>query len=125
MKIFVFIFLFLFTNVLFAQTNSEKTYTEVEQMAEFPDGGIPKFRNLIANNLNVNKVTGKGKISCEITFVIDRDGSLVEVKAFGSNRSFNREAAAAITKIKTKWIPAKLGGQPVRYRYRVPLNITF
>ena len=125
MKKLIYVFFFLTATFAFSQTNSEKIYTEVEQMAEFPHGGIPQFRKLIANNFNINKVSGKGKINCEITFVIERDGSLVDVKASGNNQSFNQEAVAAISKIKTKWIPAKLNNQPVRYRHRVPLNIVF
>lgn len=125
MRIFVLVFLLLSTTLLVAQTTSEKIYTEVEQMPEFPDRGIQHFRQLIATNFNVNKVIAKGKVSCEITFVIDRDGSLVDVKASGNNQSFNKEAVSAITKIKTKWIPAKLNNQPVRYRFRVPLNLVF
>lgn len=125
MKKLIYVFFFLTATFAFSQTNSEKIYTEVEQMPDFPDRGISNFRQLIAANFNVNKVVAKGNISCEITFVIDRDGSVTDVKATGNNQSFNQEAVAAISKIKTKWIPAKLNNQPVRYRFRVPLNLVF
>lgn len=125
MKKLIYAFLLFTATFAFGQTNSEKTAAEVEQLPEFPDGGIQQFRQLLATTFNVKKVSAKGKVSCEITFVIDRDGSLVDVKASGNNQSFNREAIAAISKIRTKWIPAKLHNQPVRYRFRIPLNLTF
>ncbi len=125
MKILIYTCFFFATTFAYAQTEPSKTYTEVEQMAEFPDGGITNFRQLIANNFRERKVKGKSRVSCELTFVIDRDGSIVDVKANGTNKSFNDEAIAAITKIKTKWIPAKLNNTAVRYRFRVPLNLVF
>ena len=68
---------------------------------------------------------GKGKEFCELKFIIDRDGSITNVTANGTNESFNKEAIRAITKIKTKWIPAKINGELVRYRFRIPLNLDF
>lgn len=96
-----------------------------EQIAEFPDGGSQNFRKLIVDNFREKKVKGEGKESCELKFVIGRDGSISNITANGSNESFNKEAIRAISKIKTKWIPATIDGQPVRYRFRIPLNLDF
>jgi len=121
-----FLLFFLVTSTLiFAQNVSEDQYFTSEQMAVFPDGGILHFRQLIAENFRPRKVKGKGIETCQLRFVIDRDGTITDIKAEGTNESFNKEAVLAISKIKTKWIPAKIEGITVRYMMRVPLTMDF
>lgn len=126
MKKLILIFTLLNSFFIFSQEAKEDThYVETERLAEFPDGGVTKFRQLIADNFREKKVKGHGKEFCELTFVIERDGSISSIKANGTNDSFNREAIHAISKIKTKWIPVRINDQAVRYRFRIPLNLTF
>ena len=103
---------------------SEKIYEYVEKIAEFP-GGMNSFRDEFMKNFKTRKVNGTGKVSCEIMFVIERDGTLDDVKISGSNSSFNAEAERAIKKIKQKWSPAELKGVKVRYRYKMPITMVF
>ena len=123
MKKLYFICAILLSGFIFSQEIIKEADTITEQIAEFPDGGATKFRQLIADNFREKKVQGQGKEFCELAFVIERDGSLSNIKANGTNDSFNKEAIRAISKIKTKWIPAKINGELVRYRFRFPLNL--
>ena len=125
MKKLYFICAILLSGFIFSQEITKEADTITEQTAEFPDGGVTKFRQLIADNFREKKVQGQGKEFCELAFVIERDGSLSNIKANGTNDSFNKEAIRAISKIKTKWIPAKINGELVRYRFRIPLNLDF
>ena len=125
MKKILLILSILIFGFISSQDKPSNNYTETEQLAEFPNGGLNNFRKLIEENFRERKVKGKGKEFCELTFIIDRDGSVTSVKAHGTNESFNKEAVRAISKIKTKWIPAKLNDQLVRYRFRIPLNLDF
>ena len=125
MKKLYFICAILLSGFIFSQEIIKEADTITEKIAEFPDGGATKFRQLIAENFREKKVQGQGKEFCEIAFVIERDGSLSNIKANGTNDSFNKEAIRAISKIKTKWIPAKINGELVRYRFRIPLNLDF
>jgi protein TonB len=68
---------------------------------------------------------GEGSVSTEITFVVERDGTLTDVKAKGSNSTFNAEAIRAVKSVKNKWTPAKVNGQSVRYRFRFPVKMVF
>ncbi|MEC5394869.1 energy transducer TonB [Bergeyella sp. RCAD1439] len=105
--------------------STTEVYNEVEQLAEFP-GGIDSFRNRVAQNFDSSVMDGgEGTLKTEITFVVERDGSITQVKATGSNSDFNREAERTVKSIKNKWTPAKINGQPVRYRYRLPLTMNF
>ena len=67
----------------------------------------------------------EGTVKTEVTFVVERDGSITDVKANGSNKDFNAEAIRTVKSIKNKWAPAKINGQSVRYRYRMPLTMQF
>ncbi len=123
-KTIVLLFLFIF-GFISSQEIAIHTVTISEQSAEFPNGGLNKFRMLIEENFRERKVKGQGKEFCELSFMIERDGTISNIKAKGTNDSFNKEAIHAISKIKTKWIPAMINNQAVRYRYRVPLNLDF
>lgn len=107
------------------QVSETQVYTEVEQLAEFP-GGINKFRASVGNNFDTGVMDGdEGTVKTTITFVVERDGSITDVKADGSNKTFNAEAIRTVKSVKNKWSPAKIDGKPVRYRYRLPLTMQF
>ena len=113
------------SSFIFSQDIPKDAYVITEQVAEFPDGGVQNFRNLILNNFRTEKIQGTGNESCEIKFVIDQNGFIRDVQALGTNEIFNKEAIRAVAKIKTKWIPAKINGQSVRYKMRIPLYMIF
>ena len=107
------------------QVSETQVYTEVEQLAEFP-GGINSFRSKVGNSFDTSVMDGdEGTVKSEITFVVERDGSITDVKASGSNKYFNAEAIRTVKSIKNKWSPAKINGKSVRYRFRLPLTMQF
>ncbi|UOE41420.1 energy transducer TonB [Chryseobacterium suipulveris] len=107
------------------QVSETQVYTEVEQLAEFP-GGINAFRSKVNSNFDTSVMSGdEGVVKSEVTFVVERDGSITDVKATGSNSTMNAEAVRTVKSIKNKWAPAKINGQAVRYRYRLPLTMQF
>lgn len=107
------------------QVSENQVYTEVEQLAEFP-GGINAFRSKVQNSFDTSVMDGdEGTVKTEITFVVERDGSITDVKASGPNKDFNAEAIRTVKSVKNKWAPAKINGQAVRYRYRLPLTMQF
>lgn len=102
-----------------------KVFIAPEKTAIFSKGN-DTFRKMISKNFRMRKViNSSNKESCEITFVIEADGSLTNVKAFGPNESFNNEAVRSVEKIKDKWFPAEVEGQKVSSKYRIPLTVKF
>ena len=132
MKKLLIIILAIYANFAFGQVQndvkhlkterSEEIYEDVENIAQFP-GGINAFRTEFMRNFRGRKVIGTGEISSDITFIIEKDGVLGEVRIIGNNASFNTEADRAIKKIKQKWTPGNINGVNVRYRYRMPIRI--
>ena len=104
---------------------TNEVYESVDQAADFSGGGINGFRKKFIDGFDNGSVEGEGTLKTEITFVVERDGSLTQVKATGSNSDFNREAERTIKSIKQKWNPGKVNGQPVRSRFRFPISMNF
>lgn len=105
--------------------NKEVIHETVEQEAQFP-GGSNAFRSKVMENFDGSSMDGgEGTLTTEVTFVVELDGSITQIKAKGSNSDFNREAERTIKSIKTKWTPAKIDGQPVRSRFKLPLKMNF
>ncbi|MFC6269172.1 energy transducer TonB [Frigoriflavimonas asaccharolytica] len=107
------------------QLDDKKVYSEVEQLAEFP-GGIKAFRSKVETTFDQGEMDGEeGTMRAEVTFVVERDGQISDVKASGNNKYFNQEAERTVKSIKNKWTPAKINGQNVRYRFRMPIAMQF
>nr|WP_260391327.1 energy transducer TonB [Riemerella anatipestifer] len=67
----------------------------------------------------------EGLVKAMVTFVVERDGTITNVKAEGQNNMFNKEAEKAIKSVKGKWTPAKIKGEAVRSYFRIPVSIKF
>lgn len=98
----------------------------VDIEANFSSGGLNGFRSKFQENFDSSAMNGdEGTLKTEVTFVVEKDGSISQVKANGSNSDFNREAERAVKSIRAKWNPAKIAGQPVRSRFRLPVTMNF
>ncbi|MFL9834086.1 energy transducer TonB [Chryseobacterium terrae] len=94
--------------------------------AYFPTGTeafIKKVENAILDSAKIKK--GENILKAMLNFTVDRDGSLTEVQAIGSNKSFNNSVEKAIKCIKGKWIPAKYNGNFVKSKLQIPITINF
>jgi protein TonB len=129
MKNIILCFCILFSCFAFSQENvkgtTELNDLNITKQADFP-GGINTFRKVFLEKFRLKKVIAdKGLISCELVFVVEKDGSISNIKASGENESFNKETERTVSKIKRKWIPGEHNGQVVRSRFKVPLKVSF
>jgi len=90
---------------------------------EFP-GGLNEFYKYIAQNYKIpheKPITVKGRIVA--TFVVEKDGSLNEIKIV-KDLGFNTgNEAIRILKLSPKWNSGKLEGQDVRVLFALPITI--
>ncbi|WP_407401300.1 M56 family metallopeptidase [Chryseobacterium sp.] len=95
---------------------------------EYP-GGINIFRTEISKNFDgsVFPLTENGLHRAEINFTIEKDGSVTSISSIGNNEFFNKEATRVINKIteNVKWKPATKDGEPIAYRFKLPLTMSF
>ena len=99
-----------------------KVFDVVEEMPSFPGGSAALMSYLSSNTkypvvAQENGVQGKVIIS----FVVERDGSISDVKVARSvDPSLDREAQRVV-KSMPRWTPGKQNGQTVRVKYTVPV----
>jgi TonB family protein len=96
-----------------------------EHDAEFP-GGNDMMKKYLVNYLVYPKEAGEfgeqGKVS--VQFVIDLDGSVIEVKILrGVSKSLDEEALRVVNSMP-KWIPAYCNGRTSRTRVRLPITFS-
>ena len=95
---------------------------KVDVAADFK-GGINAFREKVAQNFDTETVDKTGLVSGVITFVVEKDGSISNLKVNGSSSDFNSEAERTVKSIKTKWTPAQVKGKAVRSSFRMPISM--
>ena len=86
-------------------------------------GGINAFRQKVAQGFDTSSIDQSGVVSATITFVVEKDGSISNIKITGANADFNQEAERTVKSIKTKWTPAQLKGKAVRSSFRMPISM--
>ncbi len=86
-------------------------------------GGINSFRQKVAQTFDTSSVDQGGMVSATISFIVERDGSISNIKVTGSNSDFNQEAERTVKSIKSKWTPAQLKGKTVRSSFRMPISM--
>lgn len=100
-------------------------YEDVDQLPEFP-GGVNSFRSKVNSSFDTSMMKGnEGQVKTEVSFIVEKDGSISDVKVNGTNQDFNAEAVRTVKTIKNKWAPAKINSQAVRYRFSLPLTMQF
>lgn len=103
--------------------NRPKTTVDIE--AEFV-GGIDVFRNKVISRFDISAIEGTTNIlKTTVMFIVEKDGSISNVKATGPNSDVNFEAEKTIKSIKGKWTPAKLNGEIVRSYFKFPITMRF
>ncbi|MCW3160535.1 energy transducer TonB [Chryseobacterium oryctis] len=95
----------------------------IDKEAVFP-GGINALRQEIAHIFYTEGVYTETKtIKANVAFIVEKDGSISNVKAQGDNFTFNRQAEIALYSIPEKFSPAIINGDPARFRFQLPLTM--
>ena len=101
---------------------SNKVFDVVEEMPSFP-GGNGALMSYLNSNTKYPVVAQENGVQGRviISFVVERDGSISDVKVARSvDPSLDREAQRVV-KSMPRWTPGKQNGQTVRVKYTVPV----
>lgn len=99
--------------------------TELSKSADF-EGGINAFRTKVMNKFDVSAFEAEDVVSTKLTFIVEKDGTISNIKANGKDASFNAEAIRTIKAVKGKWIPGKnKRGESVRSYFSFPISMKF
>lgn len=102
----------------------EQTIFEVvEQMPEFPNGGMAGLMQFLSKNIKYPTIAQENGTQGRVTvqFVVNKDGSIVDAKVLrGVDPYLDKEALRVINSMP-KWKPGMQRGKPVRVKYTVPV----
>ena len=102
----------------------EQTIFEVvEQMPEFPNGGMAGLMQYLSKNIKYPTIAQENGTQGRVTvqFVVNRDGSIVDAKVLrGVDPYLDKEAIRVISSMP-KWKPGMQRGKAVRVKYTVPV----
>lgn len=107
------------------EAEEETIFKVVEESASFP-GGMQELYKYVGSNLvypqQARETGTQGKVF--ITFVVEKDGSLTDVKVLRDIGSGCGEEAVRVVKSMPKWKPAKQRGKAVRMQFNLPISFT-
>ncbi len=104
---------------------ADQIFTIVEDEPS-PKGGMAGFYSYVSKNLKypsqARRLDIEGKVF--VQFVVDKDGSLTDVKVLKGIGSGCDQEAVRVIQEAPKWNPGKQRGRPVRVRMVMPIVFT-
>ena len=105
------------------QVEENKVFDVVEQMPSFP-GGMGALMSWLGQNIKYPVIAAENGVQGRVIvqFVVEKDGSITDVKVAKSvDPSLDKEAARVVSSMP-KWTPGKQNGSAVRVKYTVPVT---
>ena len=105
------------------QPEEQTIFEVVEQMPEFPNGGMAGLMQYLSKNIKYPTIAQENGTQGRVTvqFVVNRDGSIVDAKVLrGVDPYLDKEAIRVISSMP-KWKPGMQRGKAVRVKYTVPV----
>ena len=106
-----------------AEPEEEEVFLVVEDAPEFP-GGTQALLDFLKKNVKYPAICRDNNIQGRVivSFVVDKDGSIVEQQVEKGVHPKLDEEALRIISIMPKWKPGYNRGKPVRVKYSVPVT---
>jgi protein TonB len=103
----------------------EQIFTIVEEMPSFP-GGEAALMKFLGNNIKYPAIAKDAGIqgTVFVTFVVDEDGNVKDVKVLRSIGGGCDEEAIRVVQSMPKWKPGKQRGKAVKVQYNLPIRFT-
>ncbi|MFB2120985.1 energy transducer TonB [Parapedobacter sp. 2B3] len=90
-----------------------------------PPGGMREFMQYVAKNYDYPQDAIDAGVNgvVQVSFVVERDGSLTDMKILRDLKYGTGEAAIRVLQHSDKWLPGVQNGQPVRVAYTLPIRL--
>lgn len=100
----------------------DKTFIIVEEMPSF-NGGMTAFYDFFRKNIKYPRKAERNNITgtVVISFVVDKDGSLINIEVIKGIGFGCDEEAIRVLKNAPKWNPGKQRGKPVKVSMALPI----
>ena len=115
-----------FTPIVFEEeeeVDEQVIFTVVEDQPEFP-GGEAARQKFLEDNLRYPQMAREAGIqgTVFITFVVERDGSVTDVRVIRGIGGGCDEEAVRVVRMMPRWEPGRQRGQPVRVQFNMPIR---
>jgi len=103
----------------------DKVYNNVDHPPMYK-GGMNEFYKFLVKTVKYPAEAREKKIQGRVgvSFVVEKDGSLTDIKAKSKFGHGLEEEAVRAIRSSPKWKPGTQKGKPVRVMYTVPVNFT-
>ncbi|MBQ0049326.1 MAG: energy transducer TonB [Bacteroidales bacterium] len=110
------------TGPVVEQVEDDRIFDVVEQNAQFP-GGDEACYKWLSDNIKYPPICSEQGIQGRVfvSFVVNKDGSIVDVKIVRSPDENLSKEAERVVKMMPKWKPARQGNKTVRSRFNLPV----
>lgn len=103
------------------EDNEEEIFEVVQNMPEFPGGGMPKLMQFIQSNLQYERTKNGTRKYVIVQIIIDKDGTVIHPKIIrGVNPNLDKEALRVMN-LMPKWKPGSQHEVPVKVRFTLPV----
>lgn len=137
-RLFLLLFVVFMTNISFSQITipdnsgrrelnevQEETFTVVEVQPSYPGGEEAMMRYLAENIYYPQEARMSGiQGTVYVSFVVERDGSIVDVRVFKKIGGGCDEEAIRVVSKMPKWKPGMQKGKAVRVQFNMPIKFT-
>lgn len=105
--------------------DGNEIFRAVEVMPN-PPGGMEAFVQWVGKNYNYPEAALQQGIkgSVVVSFVVERDGSLTDIKVVRDLSFGTGQEAVRVLKKAKKWAPGVQNGRPVRVSYTLPITLS-
>jgi len=110
-------------NAGITETTNESTVFTAVEVEPTPIGGMEKFYSFLGNKIKypnaAKEANTQGRVV--LTFVVERDGSLTDIKAIRDPGNGLGDEAIRVLKLAPHWNPGIQNGKKVRVQYTIPV----
>lgn len=99
-----------------------KTYNYIKNKMQDKENPLVPSKE---DKVLIQKIEQRDELITILTFVIENNGKMTNIKAEGENESLNNEVVRAVKSIDEKWNPALKGGKPMASKYKIPFRIKY
>jgi Ca-activated chloride channel family protein len=112
------------------EQTEEKTQGIIKKMPQFPGGDVA-FYDYLDKNVNLPEEFNKEKylkehknqfVPVTVSFTIDVDGSIIDIKIINKENEFLDKKAKEIVENMPKWEPGYQNGSPIKVEYSMPIR---
>lgn len=110
------------TGPVVEEVEDETVYQIVEENPSFP-GGDAACMKWLAENIKYPSICVEQGIQGRViaTFVVNKDGSIVDIEIVRSPDPYLSKEAERVLKLMPRWKPGKQRGKPVRVKFSLPV----